>query len=158
MARNPRQGRLEWAQPPRKAALTSPAPANWELPVPACLWENRPPVPRALPGHLHKTLCLCQFLATTDPSSSLKNQSHQTREGRLTLLHVQKDGPLPERQPAARGIQVRLKGTGSKLARTSESRTRPHFGSFCLPTSLPALLCFPTFMNFRVLIYLARWG
>lgn len=40
------------------------------------------PVPRALPGHLHKTLCPCQFL--TDPSSSWKNRSHQTRGGRLT--------------------------------------------------------------------------
>lgn len=106
MARNPCQGRLEWAQPPRKAALTSPAPANWELPVPACLWENRPPVPRALPGHLHKTLCLCQFLATTDPSSSLKNQSHQTKEGRLT------HATCPERWTLTRKADCSKRDTG----------------------------------------------
>lgn len=96
--RGPLPRPVEWAQPPREAAVTSPGRANWELPVAACLWENRPPVPRALPGYLHKTLCPCQFL--TDPSSSRKNQSHQTRGGRLTR---------------AKGPQSRtLAGNGSK--------------------------------------------
>lgn len=46
--RAPLPDRLEWAQPPSKVAVTSPA-ANWELPVPACLWENRPPRSQSTP-------------------------------------------------------------------------------------------------------------
>lgn len=46
--RSPLPGRLEWAQPPSKAAVTSPA-TNWELPVSACLWENRPPRSQSTP-------------------------------------------------------------------------------------------------------------
>lgn len=83
MVGRPCQGRSEWAQPPRKAALTSLGPANWERPVPACLWENRPLVPRALPVHLHKTFGPCQFLPT-DPSSCWKNRSLQHRGAWLT--------------------------------------------------------------------------
>lgn len=46
--RAPLPDRLEWAQPPSEVAVTSPA-ANWELPVPACLWENRPPRSQSTP-------------------------------------------------------------------------------------------------------------
>lgn len=65
------------------------------------------PVPRALPGHLHKTLSLCQLL--TDPSSSWKNQSHQPRGGRPTHARCPERWTLTPMPATAKQMQARFK-------------------------------------------------
>lgn len=135
MARDPCQGQSEWAQPPREAALTSPAGLIGSCQSLRVFGKTSLRFPEHSLGIYIKPAAPANS-SPTDPSSSRKNQSHQTRGGRLTRAKC------PQSRTLACNGGKKDAVAGSKLARP-EFRTRQHPGSPCPPSSPPSLLGLP---------------